>query len=579
MDDPLWLDGKATLSLLGSTVGGGEGPVSAQPSLSGSCPAAFQAALTPEAATIQWEALHEGKPALQASYRMHAMARIPNGRVHAYARGPDVTALWDRLAAAPDVRGALVEASAAGVEVLDWPANGDPELLQTFIDWGWDWLAPWLPPNGTPPGSDIDAEFTGSAGLPWPFEVAGSLDALELPRDEGCFLAVDLSDPIFQQRHLVTRCNADFSSGRLAAVMAHVDYGDHHHSAVFTGNETADRFVCTVDPALGRTVTIRPVVSFTASSTVMELPEIRTDAENVLISVDTDGWLTIDFSAAALDWATVRHVEVGLRYQDDDHGVGLVEDFLKFDASRTAQHYERAVYAPVTKPYEMHLSYDLADGRTADVDWTPGTDRTVLIPPPSDTWRTIRLSAAGRFDGVAAFLVDLESDDGSGHTSSTTVRLTPEADSANWRTGSDDTAAATLKYRVTTVFADGHSTVGPWQEAPRIQRLDIGTAPAAVLGVTVVADLVDFAVVKLVKTTLSHTGPAGETDTRELMFAPGQPTTVELRLPLPDKDDTGAQPQHRYTVTSTYYLRGGGHRSTPVTPGSDPVIVLQPPPV
>ncbi|MFF8195659.1 hypothetical protein ACF05L_33415 [Streptomyces bobili] len=575
MNHPLWLDGTASLSLLGSA-GDPGGAVRTQPSLSGAGPAAFQVALTPEAATLQWEVLHTGKPALQAAYRMHAMARLPAGQVHAYAHSADVTGLWDRIGALPDVRGALVEASAAGVEVLDWPADGDPQLLQTFIDWGWDWLAPWLPPNGTPPSSDIDAHFTGSAGLPWPFEIGGTLDALDLPRDEACFLSLDLSDPIFQQRRLVTRCNADFASRRIAAVTAQVSYGNRSHSAVFTDNETADRFVCPVDPALGRTVTIRPVVSFTASSAVLELPEMRTDTENVLISVDTDGWLTIDLSAAALDWSTVRHVEVGLRYQDDEHGIELVEDFLKFDAAHPAQHYERALYAPVTKPYEMHLSYDLTDGRTVDVDWAPGTDRTVLIPPPSDIWRTVRLSAAGRFDGVTAYLVDLESDDGSGHTSSTTVRLTPEADTANWRTGADDMSSATLKYRLTTVFADGHSTVDAWRDAPRTQRLDIGTAPSAVLDVSIVADLIDFSVVKLVKTTLSHPGPAGQTDTHAVMFAPGQPTSVDLRLPMPDKD---AQPQHGYTVTSTFYLRDGGHRSTPVTPGSDPVIVLQLPPV
>jgi hypothetical protein len=42
--------------------------------------------------------------------------------------------------------------------------------------------------------------------------------------------------------------------------------------------------------------------------------------------------------------------------------------------------------------------------------------------------------------------------------------------------------------------------------------------------------------------------------------------------------DTTAESPHRYTVTSTFYLRDGERRSTPETPGSDPVIVLQLPP-
>ncbi|MFD9541900.1 hypothetical protein [Streptomyces sp. NPDC060022] len=572
---PLWLDGTASLSFLDPAAGPGGGPAQTQPSLSGNNPAMFQAALSMEGATIQWEALRSGKPSLQAAYRMRAMARIPDGRVHAYARSADVTALWAKAGALPDVRGALVEASAAGVDLLDWPPDGDPRLRDHFIEWGWAWLSPWLPPNGTPPSSDIDAEFTGSAGLPWPFEIAGSLDGLDMAKDEGCFLAVDLSDPIFKQRRLDIRCNADFSQGRIAAVTANVEYGERHHTALFTANEGVDRFVCPLDPALGRTITVRPVVTFAASSKVMHLPEIRTDDESVLMSVDTDGWLTIDLSTAALDWATVRHVEAGLRYEDKEHGVDLVEDVLKLDAVHPSQRYERALYAQQTRPYELRLSYDLGDGLVVDRDWTPTTDRTVLIPPPFDNWMTIRLRVPGAFEGITTYLVDLEADDAVGGKAGTTVQLTPERDTADWRVGIGDTDAGTFRYRVTSVFTDGHSTVDPWTEAQASQSLDIGPAPSAVLDVTVMADLIDFSVVKLVKTTLSNRASTGVTNTRELMFAPGQPTSGSWRLPL-SKDD--AEAHSGYTVTSTFYMRSGGHRTTPETPGVDPVVVLQLPP-
>ncbi|MFD8201540.1 hypothetical protein [Streptomyces sp. NPDC059701] len=571
---PLWLDGTASLRLLDPAAKDEDRTVQVQPSLSGANPAVFQAALTPEGAAMEWDVLRSGKPSLQAAYRLHAMARIPDGTVHAYARSADVTAQWAQVGALPDPRAALVQSSAAGVDVLAWPVNGDPELREAFIDWGWEFLAPWLPPNGTPPTSDIDAVFTGAAGLPWPFDAAGSMDPPDLTRDEGCFLALDLSDPIFQQRRTEVRCNADFAAGTIAAVTAKIAYGDKRHDSVFTDNDTVDRFTWTVDPALGRTITVRPVVSFAASSATLELPELRTDNQFVLLSVDDVGRLTIDLSTAALDWSTIDHVEAGIRYQDADHGVGLVEDILRLDASRPAQRYERTVYAPVNRPYDLRLEYDLTDGQTVVRDWSPYTGRAVLVPAPFDQWLAVRLRATGWSGSISAFQVDLEAEDGTGRNNRNTVRLAPGTDTADWRTGLTPTATGRFRYRVTTLYADGHSTVDAWTDGEGSQTLDVGPTPSRVLDVTVVADLVDFTVVKLAKTTLRHPVPTGESPTHEIVFAPGRATSASWQLPLSDDGSAGADGPE-YTVTTTFYLQDGEHRTTPETPGTDPVVVLR----
>ncbi|MFE5794996.1 hypothetical protein ACFQ8C_20815 [Streptomyces sp. NPDC056503] len=571
---PLWLDGTASLRLLDPSAKADERTVRVQPSLSGDNPAVFQAVLTPEGAALEWDALRSGKPSLQAAYRLRAMARIPDGTVRAYARSADVTAQWAQAAALPDPRQALAQSSAAGVEVLDWPANGDPELREAFVSWGWEFLAPWLPPHGTPPTSDIDSTFTGSAGLPWPFDAAGSPDPPDLTRDEGCFLALDLSDPIFRQRRTEVRCNADFAAGTIAAVTAKISYGDHRHDSVFTDNDTVDHVTWTVDPALGRTISVRPVVSFAASSATLELPELRTDNQFVLLSVDDVGRLTVDLSTAAVDWSTVDHVEAGIRYQDAEHGVGLVEDTLRLDASRPGQRYERMVYAPVSRPYDLRLAYDMTDGQTVVRDWSPHTGRAVLVPAPFDRWLALGLRATGWSGGISAFQVDLEAEDGTGRTPRNTVRLTPETDTAEWRTGLAPAATGRFRYRVTTLYADGHSTVDPWRDGDGSQALDVGPTPSRVLEVTVVADLVDFTVVKLVKTTLRHPVPAGEPPTHEIVFAPGRATSASWQLPLSD-DGSAVAAGPDYTVTSTFYLQDGEHRTIPETPGTDPIVVLR----
>lgn len=567
---PLWIDGAAELFVQNPGASPAVQVVTAQPALTGTNPASFQAALTPEAATLLWGQLHDGGRPLQAAYRLRVMARLPAGQIRAHLRADTSPAAGAKTTA--EARDALVAAGAAGVDVLDWPPGGDPALREQLTAWGWDWLTPWLPPHGTAPTADIDAVFTASNGLPWPITAGGSLDPLDLAADLGCLREIDLTRPVIERAQVSVRCNAPFETGRIAAITAHLEYGDQRHAAVFTRDDMVETFAVTVDPALGREITVRPVITFAASSRTLELPARRTDRAHVLISVDHTGWLTLDLSTPEIDWSTVRHVEAGLRYGDAEHGVPQLEDVLLLDEAHPAMRYERAVYAPQTRPVELRLAYQLADGRRIERDWTPLSDDSVLVPAPFDRWLDLTLRAAAVFGTISGFVVDLEAEDGTGRTAHQTVRLGPGAETARWRIGTVKPATGEFRYRVTTLRADGGSAVADWQTGHSSQTLDVGPRPTAFLEVTVVADLIDFTTVKLVRTVLGHRAADGQAFTHDMGFAAGQPTSATWRLPLTDAQPDG---NVAYTVSSTFYLADGTRRRTPETTGTDPVVVLQ----
>lgn len=570
LGQPLWIDGSA--QLLVQSIGSSPAlqVVTAQPALTGTNPASFQAALTPESATLLWAQLRDGGRPLQVSYRLRVMARMPSGQVRAFLRADTSAAAG--ATTTEQARDALVAASAGGVEVLDWPPDGDPALLEQFTAWGWEWLGRWLPPHGTAPTSDIDALFTATNGLPWPIVAGGSLEPLDPAADRDCLREIDLTKPIIERTSVSVRCNADFDTGRIAAVTAHLRYGDARHDAVFTRDDMVEDFAFTVDPALGREITVRPVISFAASSRTLELPERRTDRSHVLISFDHTGWLTLDLSTPEIDWQTVRHVEAGLRYGDAEHGVEQVEDVLRLDEAHPALRYERAIYAPQTRPVELRLAYQLADGRRIERDWTPLSDDTVLVRAPFDSWLDLTVRAAAAFGPVSGFVVDLEAEDGTGRTAQQTVRLAPGAETARWRIGTVEPATGDFRYRVTTLWADGGSTVDEWRTGRGSQTLDVGPRPAALLDVTVVADLIDFTKVKLVKTVLRHHTADGQTHSHDVGFGAGRPTSANWRLPLTDRPPDG---KVEYTVSSTFYLADGTRRQTPETTAADAVVVLQ----
>ncbi len=563
--DPMWLSGTATLTVPGTTVTAAD----ARPALSGVAPASFVCGVSGQDATLLAAGLGSGSGLLQVGYQLRALTILPPCRVHVFLRAGPLAAAWAGLPAEARHEG-LAACGAAGVDVDDDAGSLDQGLREQLVAWAWDWLdaviAARTPVTGGPPeGPDLDQVLVGTNGLPWPFAPAGTLPGLG-PGETDWLSETDLSTPVFPVLRISTRANALFKADRLAAVTAHLTYGDQRHDAVLTAPDSVDELAVVAVPALGLSYDVAPVVSFTASSRTVAMPPFRSSARDLLITVVDLGWLRVLFTSWQVDWAMVSTVGVDIRYVDEAEGVPLVQDALVLDSSSPSGAYERAVYTARNRPYEVRRRWSLADGRVVVQDWAPSTARTFDVGAPFASVLWVRFRAPGLAGDVATLTVDVTRDLVAATPRVTTFQLDPLHTEALWTEGLVPGAPATFHYRVTTSLQDGRSSQAPWQEGAGGGVIAVGPQVGAHLELNVVADLVDFSVVQLVTVSLRHEGPPLCED--DLAFSPPAPRARLWTVPL----GPGEEPS--YTWSATYYAAGHPARTTPSRTSSEVTLVL-----
>ncbi|HEV7657738.1 MAG TPA: hypothetical protein VGP36_23810, partial [Mycobacteriales bacterium] len=491
---------------------------------------------------------------------------------------------WDQVAPldpAADRPAALTTAGAAGVEVLDWPPPGVPgmdALKERLVRWGWDLLdqstqGALTAGGGAAPDwsqvSEVDTLLSGRSSLAWPVRPGGNLAGV----DGGSYHEVDLSDPIFDILTVRSRCNVDFARNRIAGITLQLRYGTHRHDVLFTDNAVTDTFQAVVEPTLGRSYAYGAVVQFAGTSHRLELPEVTAQGEQLLLSTGDVGWVLIDVDGSAIDWELTDVVEIHLTYADAARGVPAQEDTVVLRSAAPMASYERAIWVPVDQPWQYRAVHVLHDGRRVESPARTHSSRVLIVPPAFAHTLAVRFTVPGGFAGVAQHLVECE------HRPAPDApvvhefhQLTPATPEATWTVGLVPDEPATFRYKVTSTATDGSVRPYDWVDAEGSRTVAIGRQPASLLEVTVAADLLDYAVVKLAQVSLQHTGPGGRPETKNMLFQSSRSGQQVWTLPL----EAGDRPA--YTWSAQYYLTDGSRRSTAAADSTDHVLVLTVPP-
>jgi hypothetical protein len=567
--DPLWLSGTASLTVPGPQVV----TVDGQPALTGAAAASFECGLTAEAATVLQQA---GPSMMQVRYGMRALAMLPPCQVHVYLRMAALAGAWSQLGQAdPDQRrDLLVQAGAAGVDVDDDSGNLDHSLRDQLVDWGWTWLdgliAARTPATGGPPeGADVEQVMLGANGLPWPFAPTGSLSG---PSDaDGHWTQdLDLSAPIFPLLQVTTRANALFEADKIAAVTVDLSHGKLHHAALLDSTESVDQWNLVLDPAIGPHYQVAPVVRFADSSRALALPPYSSTAQDLLITVVEVGWLRVTVTSAEVDWTLVSGVGVDLRYGDQAAEVPVVEDSLLLNAEHPSQLYQRQIFAPRSQPYQVRLRWSLSDGQTIQSDWVDGSDAVFDVGRPWPEILHVRFRAPGGFADVAAITVDATLDPDGATPKVRTFELDAQHTEAIWTAGLPAGTPASFRYRVTTSLRNGTSTTQDWLPGTGSGVVPVGQLVSRLFELRVVADLLDFTTIRLVKVILDHAGPTPAH--QEITFTAGSPREVSWTLPLAAAEDPD------YTWSASYWTADGSPHSITGTSSHDSLLILPQPP-
>lgn len=558
---PQWTDGTATLLVPGLA---GAAIQRVPMSLFGYGAAQFNYAVDAPTATVVEAALRDGKMLLQADFLPHALGRLSSGRMRIVVHSGPVGAAWPT---AGDLTGqdrltALASAGAVEVQILD-PPQGGSAVADQLTKWGWSLVDSMLPRGAQPAPavSDRDILIEGRTVLACPLTATGTVLGFDPVRDHDFVTELDLGDPLFKILDVALRVNALFVADDIAAVTVHLSYGGQTTTFDFTepGQQMHARYHW--DDALGGAYSYRTVVHFKATTQPLELPARQSDSRELTVNLDDVGRLTVDVSTLDVDWTDVAQAVVTI--ESGGGPIPPTSEPVRLTTDVRGARYERRAPGSFDGAWRYSVDYVFSDGRRIHHDPAPGFGHQIAVPDPYPDRLRIDLAVADGFDGIDSHTVELRY---GGRLR--TVVLDAAHPSATVSFGTDDPTDRTYRRRVTTRFANG--TVAAAAEVVADSRLlAIHRPRAESLDLRIAADLLDPAIVKLVRISVTHPGPGGADVTDARALSPGGPDAV-ISIPL-----NGAE-KPWYTVSTTVYRVDGTRAEAGPRTSSDAAIVLPP---
>lgn len=558
---PQWTDGTATLVVPGVV---GAATQQVPMSLFGYGAAQFSYAVDAPTATVLEAALRDGKMLLQADFLPHALGRLGSGRIRIVVHKGPVAAAWPTAGnlTGQDRLNALAAAGAVEVQILD-PPQGGSEVADQLTKWGWSFVDSMLPRGAEPAAapSDCDILIEGRTVLACPLTATGTVLGFDPARDHDFVTELDLGDPFFKILDVAVRVNALFADDDIAAVTIHLSYGGQTTSFVFTDPDQQMHARFHSDDALSGTYSYRTVVQFRAVAQPLELPPRQGDSRELTVNLDDVGRLIVDISTLDVDWTDLAQAVVTI--ESGGGPIPQTSEPVRLTPDVRGARYERRAPGSFDGTWQYSVDYVFSDGRRIHHDPAPGFGHQITVADPYPDRLRVGVAVADGFDGITSHTVELRY---GGRLR--TVVLDAAHPSATIGFGTDDPTDRAYRYRVTTRFADG--TVAAVPEVDADSRLLAVHRPRPdSLDVRIAADLLDPAVVKLVRISVTHPGPGGTAVTDARALTPGGPEAV-VSIPL----NGGAKPE--YTVTTTVYHVDGTRTESGPRSYSDAAIVLPP---
>jgi hypothetical protein len=390
---------------------------------------------------------------------------------------------------------------------------------------------------------------------------------------------VDLSDPFLQKVKVAVQVNADFEHLPIHSVEVKASYlgkpmiindqeqGEHR----FTSADDVAHFEAFRDTGAGR-YSYSYQVNYDGGGQALQSPTVETDDSALTINVDDIGVLDIEILAGDIDFAQVRRAELTIAYQDQAGGVARIERNVVLDAARPAQRVQEIIYVPRKKPYQWTVTYFMTDGKEYALNWRDGTSRQLYVNDPFTDTRTVSLRAVGDLDTkIENIFVDLSyRDDGNHYQKTAQIALNSRQPFFDWTFPVIDSAAGKVRYSGTISYRKSAAVDTIPETVAATKTITLPPEDTDRISVLVVADMVNFALVKLVRVELQY-DPGGQAAPRraDFVFGGTRPTSQTWDLTLKDTKE--------YRWKATYYLADGRQVTDGPHTGSDLTLILEPP--
>ncbi len=337
---------------------------------------------------------------------------------------------------------------------------------------------------------------------------------------------VNLDDPMFKTLALKVRALARWQEDNVAAVEVEVKY--EHDGELKTNSFT---FTPTVtepqkwDPSLvgnKRDYTWRSRVTFSGRAAGAWTRWETSTSRDLNVMVPTPGKLEVNVSGVGLDFANVVDaVVVHLRYEDRARDVPLAGQSILLTAERTSGTWSRLLFADWDKPVEYRVEYMLKNGQITRRDWakTDGPVQNLLIGRPDVDVLDIVLVPAGDWSQVIQATVDVRYTDGNQHSDGH-FQLKTVDEFKRWGVLLVNANARKFEYKLLATFKNGDTQETAWTSLEGDQSVPLKVQGPPRLAVKVSAAVLDLPSTPLVRVDLEYPHPA----------VPGADTVVAFSL-------------------------------------------------
>ena len=227
---------------------------------------------------------------------------------------------------------------------------------------------------------------------------------------------------------------------------------------------------------------------------------------------------------------------------------------------------------PWRKPYAYQLKYFMEDGKEFSLKPSTGLSPDLFIGDPFTGTKTISIRAMGDLErDVDTIFGDFRYvDEANTYTKTKSIALNKTNPFIDWSFPAIDPASGKVVYSGNMKFKNGQVEPIPEVETTKDTIL-IGKKVEDALEVEVLADLLDFSVVRLAKVSLKYEDrDNGISKQADNVFKQGGNTSFRWSVELKDKK------KRDYNWRVEYFL-AVGKKSTDWTPSSEPTLVLEMP--
>jgi hypothetical protein len=387
---------------------------------------------------------------------------------------------------------------------------------------------------------------------------------------------VDLDDPFFKTLNVLVQVNADFKRLPIFSVDVHLDYnqGNTHtvNDFTFKSSDDVGHFASFIEKNLYK-YKYNYEVNYQGASETFKSKDIETDEKILTINVDDLGVLLVDVLPGDINFSQVSQAQVTLQYEDQTHGVSLIEDSFTLDKDHKEHTFEKLILQPRRNPVQYRVKYFMQDGREFQVDWKLSRSSQIFVNDPFSATRTVGVRASGNLETkVDTIFVDLKYDDPTNHYAQTrSVALSKANPFFDWSFPVIDEDSGVVTYAAIVKFKDGHEEEIAATQAAKA-TFTVGPKIAGFVKVDVIPDLLDFDQVKLAKVSLHYADPThGIDESRDFIFKKGAATAQNWTIEIEDAN------LKNYEWQATFFMADGSKRDTVLKTSNEPSVVLEVP--